>query len=247
MKKAERNTFTLIELLIVIAIIAILAAMLLPALNKAREKARGTTCLSNLKQAYLPVMMYASDWKDWIVPIRTGMAGFSSTSPLKELDKQGYVKKQSVFICPSLSPRKYIPWRGEQEYYQTYGRWQSAYSTIPGGYLKLSLYELGFRNDANPKKYKSPLFMDSIQNTNNNPATGDVSPYSQSSKINFVSTGDTGTSAGVHRRHSGLANVLQIGGSAAAENKDELSANYRAWDAYRLKQVNERNIWEVTY
>ena len=63
----QRRGFTLIELLVVIAIIAILAAILFPVFAQAREKARSTACLNNLKQLGTANQMYMNDWDDGFV------------------------------------------------------------------------------------------------------------------------------------------------------------------------------------
>src|SRR6184192_1344804 len=105
----RRCGFTLIELLVVIAIIAILAAILFPVFAQAREKARQTACLSNLKQVGTGLMMYAQDY-DETLPAQPNEV------PKFWLDTAGtnwcrgvlpYIKSRQVYICPSAGREMY--------------------------------------------------------------------------------------------------------------------------------------------
>jgi prepilin-type N-terminal cleavage/methylation domain-containing protein/prepilin-type processing-associated H-X9-DG protein len=116
-RSRARQAFTLIELLVVIAIIAILAAILFPVFAQAREKARQTNCLSNMKQIALGVMMYAQDydeqyplgsyllgtmtaavtWQDLVEPYVKSGAGATNVNVVGRVDAP-------FWICPSIGP-----------------------------------------------------------------------------------------------------------------------------------------------
>jgi len=114
--RTER-AFTLIELLVVIAIIAILAAILFPVFAQAREKARQTSCISNMKQIGTAALMYAQDYDERLPRNWYGDLGMEATTAIGDaLDRykwmdaiQPYVKNTGIFVCPSAADLVYVP------------------------------------------------------------------------------------------------------------------------------------------
>ena len=125
-KGAKSTSFTLLELLITIVVIGILAGLLLPALGRAREEARKAKCLSNLRNIYLALSLYADDHAN-LYPFATGNIAWDAVDPtygtygwMQQLFS--YIKNKKVYICPSVSGTQYGYFLGTRAAYKETGK-----------------------------------------------------------------------------------------------------------------------------
>lgn len=104
----HKRAFTLIEILVVVAVLAILAALLFPVFSRARENARRTSCASNLKQIGIGLLQYVGDYDDKMPRSFFGQFKDTTVVHYKWMDAiYPYVKNTDLFLCPCDTGAKY--------------------------------------------------------------------------------------------------------------------------------------------
>ncbi len=240
MKKHSKR-FTLIELLVVIAIIAILAAMLLPALSAARERARATGCISNLKTLATYMNVYATVAKDW-VPMQ-GQFGTAKFTYGTFLGWAGVIEGTKTgqrpdlpFSCPGFAFGVVNPGGSYASSYGSYFpqfpfKMSDGYG-VPGKLthddykdqqMQMGDVAVDYQNAgaviigrANPS---FPLFGDSLHK---NKTTQIATIYGNVSAAQHH----------WHTRHGNLANIGHLDGSVTSENAQEIKEHYGLLQTY---------------
>lgn len=218
MKQQNKIDFTLIELLIVIAIIAILAMMFLPALSKSKDKAKAIICMSNIKQCGQLLNHYADDSKD-LFPSSINTIGVNTYSWAASLYRNGYINtptigSPSIFVCPAYGPKV---WQNDN---QMYGMWiGDAQHGVPSTYTASSdRYLLArqkmehnrvFLADSTRAEYQETI-MQSLMLTTGTGAFSD----SDSARV-------------IHLRHSRLGNCLYADGHVSPRDSNWISRDAR--------------------
>lgn len=226
-KASQRVNFTLIELLIVIGIIAILASLLLPALNKARDRARSAKCSSNLRQVGGYLILYQDDYNNWIPPTTNSLHSGSyyvywSLVLAEPCGYFAYIPATKSFpgfmYCPSQKPRA----PGENtDWNQSYGLKQWKAPSAPGS--------------GTVTGYNMPNKLNEIKNISGFFLLGDSRSNSTGMQYFSIGHNTNSNSQRVHLRHSQQANMFYADGHVAA-TKGEVITSQR--DDYPDTTVN---------